>query len=75
MMDLEKFVQRLESMYGESTRQLLDKSFIQDDINQYNLIFARRKTIQEILEELGRFQSESERVAALKIKFSGTTII
>lgn len=75
MMDLEKFVQRLESMYGESTRHLLDKSFIQDDINQYNLIFERRKTIQEILEELGKFQSESERTDALKIKFSGTTII
>jgi hypothetical protein len=74
-MDLESFVQRLEYMYGESTRQLLDKSFIQDNINQYNRIFERRETIQEILEELGKFQSESERAAALKIKFSGTTII
>lgn len=74
-MDLESFVQRLEYMYGESTRQLLDKSFIQDNINQYNRIFERRETIKEILEELGKFQSESEKTAALKIKFTGTTII
>ena len=74
-MDLESFVQRLLYMRAECADMLLDQNYIQGDINNYNRIFERRKTIIEILEELRKFQSESEESAALKIKFTGTTII
>ena len=71
----DSFIQRLQYMRAECTDMLLDQNVIQSDINNYNRIFERRKTITEILEELRKFQSESEETAALKIKFTGTTII
>lgn len=74
-MDLESFIQRLLYMRNECTDMLLDQNFIQNDIDNYNRIFERRKTIIEILEELKKFQSESEETAALKVKFTGTTIL
>jgi hypothetical protein len=74
-MDLESFIQRLIYMRNECTDKLLNECVIQNDINNYNRIYERRKTIIEILEELKKFQSESEETAALKIKFTGTTIL
>lgn len=72
---MENFVQRLLYMRAECADMLLDQNIIQGDINNYNRLFERRKTITEILEELKKFQSESEDTAALKIKFTGTTIL
>lgn len=74
-MDLESFRQRLLYMRTECTDMLLDQNIIQNDINNYNRIFERRKTIIEILEELKKSQSELEETAALKVKFTGTTIL
>jgi hypothetical protein len=74
-MDLENFVQRLLYMRAECADMLLDQNVIQGDINNYNRIFERRKTIIEILEEFKKFQSDARDSDALKIKFTGTTII
>ncbi len=74
-MDLKPFIQRLQYMRAECADMLLDKDYIQGDINNYNLLFERRKTINEILEELSRFQSENRDEAALGMRFTGTTIV
>jgi hypothetical protein len=62
-------------MRAECADMLLDQNVIQGDINNYNRIFERRKTIIEILEEFKKFQSDARDSDALKIKFTGTTII
>jgi hypothetical protein len=74
-MDLESFIQRLLYMRNECTDKLLDQNIIQDDINIYNRIAEKRKTIIEILEELKKFQGELADSAALRVKFTGTTIL
>jgi hypothetical protein len=61
-MDLENFVQRLLYMRAECADMLLDQNVIQGDINNYNRIFKK-------------FQSDARDSDALKIKFTGTTII
>ncbi len=62
-------------MRAECADMLLDANVIQGDINNYNRISERRKTIIEILEELKKFQSEFKDTAALSVKFTGTTIL
>lgn len=74
-MDIDNFIQYLFSLRAECADMLLDKAFIQNDINNYNRIYTKRETITEILEELKKHKNYSEESNALKIRFTGTTII